>query len=378
MAAPNDHPPRHPVSATVDALGTRLAKVAEVPVWSMSAGEAAATLTALTGVTAQVAALEARVAGHARSVEVESAAGATSTANWWAHATKQTRAATHRKLWLAAGLESHSRAREALTAGQVVVEQAEAIVRALEALPDDLDAGIRDQAEERLVELAADYDAKQLKVLGRRILDVVAPEVGEAHEAKLLEREERTAAAKTRLTMHDDGHGTTHGRFTLPTVQAEMFRKALLAHAAPKHRAAVHGTLGERGERRPSPERLGQAFVEIRPSATTFSCRHGRCPCSRPTQRWLRHRLADGFGAWSTARPRRPELPRSARSCRWAGTRPSSGMLGHRRWIAVTSRQDHAPAASRAFRTRSRRRWAPDPLRGPGGSRRWRAGPCCG
>ncbi|MGH3362119.1 MAG: nuclear transport factor 2 family protein [Nocardioides sp.] len=25
MAAPNDHPPRHPVSATVDALGTRLA-----------------------------------------------------------------------------------------------------------------------------------------------------------------------------------------------------------------------------------------------------------------------------------------------------------------------------------------------------------------
>ncbi len=259
MAAPIDHPPRHPVSATVDAVGSALADVAEVPVWAMSPDETAATLTELARLTAQVAALEARVAGHADRVDVAESTGATSTANWWAHATRQTRATTHRKLWLAAGLDTCARVRDALTAGHVVADQAEAIIRALEALPDDLDAGIRDQAEQRLVELAADHDAKHLKVLGRRILDVVAPEIGEAHEAKLLAREERAAAAKVRLTMHDDGHGTTYGRFSVPTAQGEMFRKALLAHAAPKHRAAVDGGLGER---RPSPERMGQAFVD--------------------------------------------------------------------------------------------------------------------
>ena len=39
-----------------------------------------------------------------------------------------------------------------------------------------------------------------------------------------------------------------------------MLRKALLAMAAPKHRAEVDGQAPEPG--RPSPHRLGQAFCE--------------------------------------------------------------------------------------------------------------------
>ena len=45
------------------------------------------------------------------------------------------------------------------------------------------------------------FDAKALKNLGRRLLDVVAPDQADAHEAAILEREERDAAASQRLTM---------------------------------------------------------------------------------------------------------------------------------------------------------------------------------
>ena len=58
---------------------------------------------------------------------------------------------------------------------------------------------------------------KPCKILGRRILDALAPEAADAHEATLLEREERDAQAATRLVMWDDGHGKVHGRFTLDT-----------------------------------------------------------------------------------------------------------------------------------------------------------------
>jgi hypothetical protein len=87
---------------------------------------------------------------------------------------------------------------------------------------------------------------------------VVSPETADAHEAKLLEREERAARAATRVTVWEDGHGTLHGRFTLDGVTGAIFRKALFAIAAPKHQASN----GPLGERRPTPERLGQAFTE--------------------------------------------------------------------------------------------------------------------
>jgi hypothetical protein len=98
-------------------------------------------------------------------------------------------------------------------------------------------------------------------VLGRRILEVVSPETADAHEARLLEREERAAAAATRLTLWDDGHGKTHGRFTLDTLTGAALKKALMAIAAPRHQASK-GPLGDPGARRATPHRLGQAFVD--------------------------------------------------------------------------------------------------------------------
>ena len=58
--------------------------------------------------------------------------------------------------------------------------------------------------------------------------------------------------------MYDDGHGKVHGRFTTDTLTGAALKKALHAIAAPRHQASK----GPLGERRPTPERLGQAFTE--------------------------------------------------------------------------------------------------------------------
>jgi hypothetical protein len=142
--------------------------------------------------------------------------------------------------------------------GRLQVEQAEVILRAVDELPDDLEVEILEEAEQRLLNLASDHDAKDLRVLGRRILEVVSPETADAHEARLLERQERAAAVATRLTAYQDGHGKVHGRFTTDEYTWAALKKALMAIAAPRHQASN----GPLGEQRPSPERMGQALAE--------------------------------------------------------------------------------------------------------------------
>jgi hypothetical protein len=132
-----------------------------------------------------------------------------------------------------------------LATGGVLVDQAAVVVDAVDALPTDLvDQGVVADAERVLLAHAVDHDARALRVLGRRILDVVAPE-------------EQAARAAASFTMVEDGHGQCHGRFTIPTLHGQMLRKHLLAHT-PK--STDHEVL--------TKHRLGEAFgdyVETRP-----------------------------------------------------------------------------------------------------------------
>ena len=75
---------------------------------------------------ARIAELELRVAAHGEKNRIGDDSGATSTANWWAHQTKATRAAAHRDLKLAKALDTevHEPVRAALAAGTMLVDQA--------------------------------------------------------------------------------------------------------------------------------------------------------------------------------------------------------------------------------------------------------------
>ncbi len=151
--------------------------------------------------------------------------------------------------------------RVALADGDLLVDQAEVIIAAIDALPDDLDPQIVADAQTTLLGYAAEHDAKALRILGKRILEVVAPEVGEAHEAQLLAKEDRDAAASARLWGRRDGHGKVRFGGELPELHWDMLHKAVLAHAAPKHRAAVDGYVP--AHERPTDHKLGLAFAEL-------------------------------------------------------------------------------------------------------------------
>ncbi|GEP35133.1 HNH endonuclease [Nocardioides szechwanensis] len=251
MSISANHTPRHPVASFVARMHDELDDITGRPMWSMDDDETRHTLVQATRLLARLSALELKVAAHADRNRVGEASGATSVGVRWANQTRMTQAEAHRKVKLAKALEAHGPVGEALARGDVLVDQARVITDAVAALPDTIQPEVRSQARDYLLGAAAHYDARALRIQGRRILDVVAPEVGEAEEAKQLAKEERDAEAKARLSMQDDGHGQTHGRFTLPDHIAGMFRKALHALASPK--AGGEGL---------SPHGMGLAFAE--------------------------------------------------------------------------------------------------------------------
>ena len=248
----------HPVTAGVAAARASLGEVAGAPVWSMSGEQTKEALADLEALEAQTASVKARLVRHAESMDLPAENGARNGANWLARRHRLTRREAHRQRFLAQSLAVHPAVEAAMDDGQVCVEQAHAILRSLRALPADLDPALKAEAEEHLLGLAADFDAQALKNLGRTLLEVVAPDLADELLAQQLEKEERDAAAAARLSMWEDGHGKVHGRFTLDALSGACLKKALFALAAPKHRAAQ----GPLGHRKPTPERLGQAFTE--------------------------------------------------------------------------------------------------------------------
>ena len=108
------------------------------------------------------------------------------------------------------------------------------IRRAIAALPSSVDADVVAKAEAHLVAQAAVFGPKELGRLGRRILEVVAPEIADEAEARRLAEHEANALTMTRLTMRRLGDGTTRISGRLPDASATRFATYLEAHANPR------------------------------------------------------------------------------------------------------------------------------------------------
>ena len=173
--------PTHPVATAVASVRAELGSVAETPVWSMTPAETGGALVEVTRLVAQVGQLQLRLLAHADRVDVGSEVGATSAANWLAHQTKTTRPAAHRAVRLAKRLdEAYPEVDQALASGRITLDQAEVIVDAVDKLPEDLiDAETVTKAKAFLLAQAAEHDAKALRILGRRLLEVLDPEAAD-------------------------------------------------------------------------------------------------------------------------------------------------------------------------------------------------------
>ena len=270
------HPaPGHPgavVSAVHEALDG-------VVVDGLRPDQYAATIAELARARSRLHALELELVAAAEKARVADEAGCSSTGAWLSQQTRSGGAAAARAVKLATDL--HDRlpvTTEALSEGTVSREHASAIAHATSRLP----AGLTDEqvatVEASLVARARRVDPVQLRRLARRALAAVEDDasVVDAHEDAQLRDEEAAARDRTRLTLHDNGDGTTSGHFTVPTLAASILRKALDAMTAPRR-----GRLGA------SRTQGGGARVDrdLGPRPRPRLHRSARAPADRPAPR---------------------------------------------------------------------------------------------
>jgi hypothetical protein len=258
--------PPQGVLATARAVEAALDWLGDAPAWSLTQEEQRESLLLIDRVRSRLDELELRVLAAAHRNDVGAEAGATSTAAWLAHETRQTRGRCHAAVRLAEALdERYDATRRALAAGSINPDQAEVIVKAVDALTrehDDLPPDIDARAEAHLLDLAEEFDAVQLRRLGKRLFEVVCPEAADKAEGEALGREEARARRSASLTMRDNGDGTVDGRFKLPTLHAALLKKALEALTAPR-RLGEGRVDPETGKKIPYEVLLGHGFMEL-------------------------------------------------------------------------------------------------------------------
>ena len=295
-AAPSEWVPARPaVVEFTHRLHARLDDLAEAPLMILTPEQTRETLVALTQAEARMEALRLRLLAVAEASEATVSSGAATAADWVAVETRQVRRDARSDLKLASKLEQHDLLATGMAAGRVNPAQARAIMAALDRLP--VTGEFADSPEQRvhaeahLVELADHHDAKTLAVLGRRIFEVVAPDLAETFEGRALEAEEAKAARRTRFTMWEDDEGTTHGRFRIPTRHGQMLRKMLLAITSPARTTA--GASSAEPDL-PAPVRDGHAFTELIESVTSDQLpRTGGCGATVVVTMTLEQLLAD-------------------------------------------------------------------------------------
>lgn len=281
-------PTEPPLVQFIGALESLLDTAGAAPAWTLAPAELQELLPRLTRAEARLAEVGLRVLREADRHSVGADVGATNTPAWWAHVTGQRVPVARAAARLAERLDGHHEVtRAALARGSLQVEQARVIVDAVEVLPTELvGPELVREAETHLVGLAdldgdSRLDPKALRIAGRKILEVVAPDLAEQHERRLLEADEREAAASAYLHLRPDGHGCMHGRFKIPVLHGEILAKHLAALAAPRHQRAsgtARSTTSGDGGPVSRPLRLGQAlceYLETRDTATDGSPKAG-------------------------------------------------------------------------------------------------------
>ena len=252
-------PATHPILGCAQAIGAALTEVADVDPLYMNPEQKAAALLALQRDSDRLAELQLRILATAEDVAAVDAAR--DPAAWLAHHAKLDRGDARRRQHLARAVEARwHRLAEALRDGQVTVDQAHVITHALDDLPHGLDPGLLEQVEKHLIAEAGDYNPKQLRRLGCKVLEVLDPESAEKREQKLLENEERAARKRTWLRIGDLGDGTSALRGRIPTALADRLGTYLDAFASPRQ---PDNRMSAGQDRAPYDVRLGRAFCSL-------------------------------------------------------------------------------------------------------------------
>src|SRR5918993_4236809 len=217
----------------LDRLDTVLDELAAIGPEFRTLAEKQEFLLGVARAKARLVAEELRVLAVSDDIAEET--GDRSTAAWLATQTRQAHGTVRRHAALAAALGSRwTRTADALGAGDLNLAQARVIVESLDALPDDLGDDLTVKAEAYLVEQSAVFGPRELRHLGRGVLEHLAPEIAEEAEYQRLLAEETRAQAATRLELRPRGGGSTDLHARGPDHVANRLRTYLDAYTSPR------------------------------------------------------------------------------------------------------------------------------------------------
>ena len=257
METAHDNAQQHPLLQVVASISDELDKAASFNPTFVPTTDKARAMRDLSTVITRAQGLLLSV--MAASGDVADEHGAKRVGDWYASATRH----DHRP---SIGLDHLARSLDhnyvhlgvAVLDGRVNLDQAVVITHALDELPSEVPAEIREKAELHLIELADDFAPTPLRRFATKVLDVVAPEISDEAERKALEREEQLAAERTRLSLKPLGDGTTRISGRISDATAGRLRTYLEAFASPRRTAAETD-----GERIPTPRLIGLALTDL-------------------------------------------------------------------------------------------------------------------
>jgi Domain of unknown function (DUF222) len=249
----------HPLLRALSAVDDALDDVAELDPVFLPTGDKERALVAVERELSRLAGLKLELLAAADDVADDHAAR--SAGVWLAVETRAGARNASRDQRLADGMERWSAVRTALRAGSIRVAQAEAITRALDALPGDLEPELLTKACAQLLADAGQFGPRELQVLGRRVLEVIAPDLADALEERLLRMEEDRGRAELRLTFRPHGDGVTDVVARVPDQVADRVRVYRDAFVSPRR---TLGTVPAGDvEALSLPRRRGEAFCAV-------------------------------------------------------------------------------------------------------------------
>lgn len=253
----------HPILAATSAMDEALKAVADTNPAFMPTADKAEALVELARIESRVGELRMRVLADSADLAADS--GARDAAGWYADASHTRFEDARADLRLATAIDGRLNALGAsLREGRVNTVQARVIVRALDALPDEVPCDVLAAAEAALIDHADRFAPKQLARIGRHILTAVAPDLVDEAEGRRLAALEAEGRRRTRLTLRRLGDGTTRLSGRLPDAAATRLATYLEAYANPRRECAMDmDPTIDPVPRLPYPRRLGEAFCQL-------------------------------------------------------------------------------------------------------------------
>lgn len=239
------------IDAALTALASALDAAQSLELWPVQDRDLAAAAVACGRLVSRTQAWLTQLVGELDARDIGVRSGASSTTAWVRHELNVVPREARTLVQVGAAVRHGMGVTgDAFRTGDLGLAQAAVVTDTVAELPADLPPAVRARAEADLVAAATHFDAQQLTRLGRHILTVVAPEIGEARDAEALAREDEQARRRRELFFTPDGHGTVHLRGRLTDEAAAVVRAALEPWSAPLPRTAAGPDPRTAGQRR--------------------------------------------------------------------------------------------------------------------------------